>query len=63
MDRLAAMCPKFKLIPNGPKPGESFCRSCGKIFDVPDASAGLGLLIGDGLPDQPTGGATGTTVT
>ena len=36
--RLAATCPKFKLIPNGPKPGEWFCRSCGKFFDVPDES-------------------------
>lgn len=33
--RLAATCPKFKLIPNGPKPGQWFCQSCGKFFDVP----------------------------
>ena len=33
--RLAATCSKFKLIPNGPKPGEWFCQSCGKFFDVP----------------------------
>lgn len=33
--RLAATCPKFKLIPNGPKPGKWFCRSCGRFFDVP----------------------------
>ena len=33
--RLAATCPKFKLIPNGPKPGSWFCNSCGKFFDVP----------------------------
>ena len=32
--RLAATCPKFKLIPNGPKPGEWFCNSCGLFFDV-----------------------------
>ncbi len=32
--RLAATCSKFKLIPNGPKPGEWFCQSCGKFFDV-----------------------------
>jgi len=32
--RLAATCPKFKLIPNGPKPGEWFCNSCGRFFDV-----------------------------
>lgn len=33
--RLAATCPKFKLIPNGPKPGEWFCRSCQEYFDAP----------------------------
>lgn len=33
--RLAATCSKFKLIPNGPKPGNWFCNSCGKFFDVP----------------------------
>jgi hypothetical protein len=32
--RLAATCHKFKLIPNGPKPGEWFCNSCGRFFDV-----------------------------
>jgi hypothetical protein len=32
--RLAATCPKFKLIPNGPKPGNWFCNSCGTFFDV-----------------------------
>jgi hypothetical protein len=32
--RLAATCHKFKLIPNGPKPGEWFCNSCGCFFDV-----------------------------
>jgi len=32
--RLAATCPKFKLIPNGPKPGKWFCNSCGGFFDV-----------------------------
>lgn len=39
--RLAATCSKFKLIPNGPKPGNWFCRSCGRFFDVPyDSSEG-----------------------
>lgn len=33
--RLAATCSKFKLIPNGPKPGNWFCNSCNKFFDVP----------------------------
>jgi len=33
--RLAATCRKFKLIPNGPKPGEWFCNSCNVFFDVP----------------------------
>jgi hypothetical protein len=33
--RMASTCPKFKLIPNGPKPGNWFCNSCGKFFDVP----------------------------
>ena len=33
--RRDATCSKFKLIPNGPKPGEWFCQSCGKFFDVP----------------------------
>lgn len=33
--RLAATCRKFKLIPNGPKPGNWFCNSCGRFFDVP----------------------------
>ena len=37
--RLAATCPKFKLIANGPKPGEWFCLSCGRFFDVPYESA------------------------
>jgi hypothetical protein len=31
---LAATCPKFKLIPNGPKPGNWFCNSCSRFFDV-----------------------------
>ena len=34
--RLAATCPKFKLIPNGPKPGEWFCKSCQQFFNTPD---------------------------
>ena len=29
---LAAATTKFKLIPNGPKPGEYFCNSCEKFF-------------------------------
>ena len=32
--RLAATCPKFKLIPNGPKPGHWFCNSCQLFFDT-----------------------------
>ena len=30
---LAAATTKFKLIPNGPKPGEYFCNSCNEFFD------------------------------
>jgi hypothetical protein len=33
--QLAATCPKVKLIPNGPKPGNWFCKSCSYFFDVP----------------------------
>jgi hypothetical protein len=33
--RLAATCRKFKLIPNGPKPGQWFCQACEQFFDVP----------------------------
>ena len=29
---LAAATTRFRLIPNGPKPGEYFCNSCGKFF-------------------------------
>ena len=29
--RLAATCPKFKLPPNGPKPGQRFHDSCGRF--------------------------------
>ena len=32
---MASTCPKFKLIPNGPKPGNWFCNTCQKFFDVP----------------------------
>jgi hypothetical protein len=32
--RLAATCRTFKLIPNGPKPGQWFCNSCSTFFDV-----------------------------
>ena len=32
--RLAATCPKFKLIGNGPKPGEWFCNSCQQFFNT-----------------------------
>lgn len=32
--RLAATCRKFKLIPNGPKPGQWFCNSCSRFFNV-----------------------------
>lgn len=34
--RLAATCRKFKLIPNGPKPGSWFCNSCERFFSIPD---------------------------
>lgn len=34
--RLAATCRKFKLIGNGPKPGNWFCNSCQQFFDIPD---------------------------
>lgn len=34
--RLAATCRKFKLIPNGPKPGQWFCHACQRFFDVRD---------------------------
>lgn len=34
--RLAATCRKFKLIGNGPKPGEWFCNSCQQFFSIPD---------------------------
>ena len=33
--RLASTCSKFKLIPNAPKPGDWFCNTCQKFFDVP----------------------------
>ncbi|MFM7292979.1 MAG: hypothetical protein ACKO6B_17350 [Planctomycetia bacterium] len=36
--RLAATCRKFKLIGNGPKPGEWFCNSCHKFFNKPDGA-------------------------
>jgi hypothetical protein len=34
--RLAATCRKFKLIANGPKPGDWFCNSCQQFFSTPD---------------------------
>jgi len=34
--RLAATCRKFKLIGNGPKPGNWFCNSCQQFFNIPD---------------------------
>lgn len=34
--RLAATCRKFKLIANGPKPGNWFCNSCQQFFSIPD---------------------------
>jgi hypothetical protein len=30
---LSSMCSKYKLIGNGPKPGEYFCNSCQRYFD------------------------------
>ena len=29
---IAAATTKFRLIPNGPKPGDYFCNDCGKYF-------------------------------
>jgi len=29
---IAAATTKFKLIPNGPKPGKYFCNECGEFF-------------------------------
>ena len=34
--RLAATCRTFKLIANGPKPGNWFCNSCHQFFSTPD---------------------------
>ena len=34
--RLAATCRKFKLIGNGPKPGNWFCNSCQQFFSISD---------------------------
>lgn len=34
--RLAATCRKFKLIPNGPKPGDWCCNSCQRFFTIAD---------------------------
>ena len=31
---IAGATTKFKLIPNGPKPGEYFCNACNKFFNV-----------------------------
>jgi len=33
---LAAGTTKFRLIPNGPKPGQFFCNDCGNYFDAAD---------------------------
>lgn len=30
---LASATTKFKLIPNGPRPGEYFCNTCEKYFN------------------------------
>lgn len=30
---IAAATTKFKLIPNGPRPGRYFCNHCHKFFD------------------------------
>ena len=32
--RLAATCRKFKLLTNGPKPGNWFCNLCQQFFDI-----------------------------
>jgi hypothetical protein len=42
--RLAATCRKFKLIGNGPKPGNWFCNSCQQFFSIPDATDKGALL-------------------
>jgi len=31
---IAGATTKFKLIPNGPKPGDYFCHACNKFFNV-----------------------------
>ena len=31
---LAGATTKFKLVPNGPKPGAYFCNQCNKFFDA-----------------------------
>lgn len=36
--QLAATCSQFKLILNGPKPGQWFRNSCSMYFDVPSES-------------------------
>jgi hypothetical protein len=30
---ICASTTKFKLIPNGPRPGRYFCNTCGKFFN------------------------------
>jgi RNA polymerase subunit RPABC4/transcription elongation factor Spt4 len=37
--RLAVTCPTFKLLANGPKPGDWFCRECETFFDEDDEAA------------------------
>lgn len=32
---IAGATTKFKLIPNGPRPGRYFCHACDKFFDQP----------------------------
>jgi hypothetical protein len=38
--RLAATCPNFKLLPNGPKLGDWYCQGCKKYFDIPKDDTG-----------------------
>jgi hypothetical protein len=58
--RLAATCSKFKLIPNGPKPGNWFCNTCGKFFDVAYDCGESGTRRNSGNPENETDPTKGT---
>ena len=51
--RLAATCRKFKLIPNGPKPGAWFCHGCGSFFDTPARGSHGNSTTSDGGSARP----------